>query len=70
MNEEIDLYADVDKVHSSDFQEVHQTREPISKLVRSQAFDSRWKLTGKFLGFNLHWQFDMVDKWLRYWTAY
>ena len=34
MNEEIDLYADVDKVHSSDFQEVHQTREPISKLVR------------------------------------
>ena len=34
MNEEIDLYADVDKVHPSDFQEVHQTREPISKLVR------------------------------------
>ena len=40
MNEEIDLYADVDKVHSSDFQEVHQTREPISKLVRRFAYYS------------------------------
>ena len=40
MNEEIDLYADVDKVHSSDFQEVHQTREPISKLVRRLVYYS------------------------------
>ena len=40
MNEEIDLYADVDKVHSSDFQEVHQTREPISKLVRTTSNDT------------------------------